>query len=122
MSESVKPLPRLHYIGDVIVGVVSDCRCHSTVCPSTGTVSVLPEWEHESHDIVPPRAEHDLPDGVDFEDYKRWCRMFAAAPDLLAVVVFALSRFCDPHSLDTDPAAVRLKEMGEAALAKAEGN
>lgn len=38
---------------------------------------------------------------------------------LVAAVEFALARFCDPHALDTDPAAVRLKELCEAALALA---
>lgn len=35
---------------------------------------------------------------------------------LVVAVEFALSRFCDPHTLDTDPAAVRLKELCEVAL------
>ena len=36
--------------------------------------------------------------------------------ELVEAVLFGLSRFCDPQNLLDDPAAVRFKEMGEAAL------
>jgi hypothetical protein len=85
MSE--RKLPRLHYIGDVVVGVASDCSCEPIEVSRDTNVFAIASPPHESHDIVPPRTENEMPEGVDFEDYTRWCRMFAASPDLLAVLV-----------------------------------
>jgi hypothetical protein len=84
-------LPKLHYIGDAVVGVVTNCECPRVIPPGDGPMSIA-DHPHESHDIVPPRMEDDMPEGVDFEHYKRWCRMFAAAPDLLAACEAVLDR------------------------------
>ncbi len=45
-------------------------------------------------------------------------RLLAERKRLHFIVEFARSRFCDPENLEDDPAAVRLKEMADAALAE----
>lgn len=40
--------------------------------------------------------------------------------DLLAIARLAYGKFCDPHSVDHDPAAAKLKAMAEAVFAKLE--
>jgi len=82
----MKPLPRLCYIGDVLVGVVSACDCPLPVYPEADGLVCVPDRPHESHDIVPVRGEEELPEGVEMDDYRRWCRLFAAAPELAALL------------------------------------
>lgn len=82
----MKTLPQLWLIGPHVVGVVSECHCPGIPRPLAEGVTFVPDREHEGHDIVPPRMEQDMPEGVDFEDYTRWCQMFAAAPDMLAAL------------------------------------
>jgi hypothetical protein len=48
-------------------------------------------------------------------------RIIVAAAGLKNVVEFALSQFCSPHDLDTDPSSRKLKEIGERALALVKG-
>jgi hypothetical protein len=115
-------LPALCYIGDEIVGVVSDCQCPQTVYPLDAGPVCVASHPHESHDIVPPRMMDDLPEGVDFEHYKQWCRMFAAAPDLLAACKLFISRTTE---FATDPRLLlnlmmEVRPAIEAAIAKTE--
>ncbi len=44
--------------------------------------------------------------------------LIACALEMLDVVRFASIKMCDPHAVDTDPAAARLKQMCEAVLKK----
>ena len=116
-AETSHELPALCYIGDVIVGVVSECLCPPievlTEHAGIGHYCTV-DHPHESHDIVPLLGEDELPEGVDFGDYQRWCRMFAAAPDLLAACK-ALVNFQKGHENWPEVKAA------EAAIAKAEG-
>jgi hypothetical protein len=86
---SDRKMPDLWYIGDIIVGVVSACDCPATPGPgpeAKGGAWMIAEHPHEGHDIVKPVTEDDLPEGVCWEDWIAWCRMFAAAPKMLALL------------------------------------
>lgn len=116
--------PKLYYVGDDAVGVCSECLCPAPA--PRGLARFWPEHPHEAHDIVPVRFEEDLPEGVNFADYKRWCRLFAAAPDLQAALTDLLERTLvveENHVGEVDPPlfAPGLLTAARAALAKAEG-
>ena len=122
MSE--QRLPRLHYVGDAYVGVVSDCRCPEVMRPFLDGQILTAEHAHEQHDIVPVRNEDELPEGVDFEHYKAWCRMFAAAPDLFAACELWDQGFRDGEEWDAHELLAWLnnnRRAARAAIAKAKG-
>jgi hypothetical protein len=80
MSET-KWTPRpWDYIGDHIVGVSGRCEC--PVKQSFGEWFAYPEFAHESHDVVTPIIEDDLPEGVTMQEHMANCHLIAAAPDL----------------------------------------
>lgn len=84
--------------------------------------ALTPDGRHVERGIATLLFDTDeYPDGPAYLEDVANARLIAAAPDLLAVVMFALSKFTDPEQLRTDPASVRLKEMGEAVLAKVKG-
>lgn len=115
-----RTLPPLCYVGDHVVGVVSACHCPEVEVDRDTNVFAVASPPHESHDIVPPRQEDDLPEGVGFEDYKRWCRMFAAAPKMLAA--------CKTAAIALGAYATGVPILGEAlehlnaAIREAEGS
>lgn len=72
------------YVGDEGVGVITDCDCPEEEIgqfPNGETIFIAP---HESHDVVKPLFESALPEGVTMETWRRWMKLIAAAPDLLA--------------------------------------
>jgi hypothetical protein len=108
------------YVGDEIVGVIADCDCpkpdHSG--ESEG-VYVYPTSEHESHDIVPPVFESQLPEGMTMKRHQANCRLIAAAPDLLG----ACESILEWWETDTEPATITFKrfEQLKHAIDKATG-
>lgn len=72
--------------------------------------SVVAQVNRWSYGDSPPSTESDAN-----------ARLIAAAPELLTLCKFGLSRFCDPHTLSYDPAARHYKATAEALLAKIEG-
>src|SRR5215468_498616 len=108
----MKPLPRLCYIGDVLVGVVSACDCPLPVYPEADGLVCVPDRPHESHDIVPVRGEEELPEGVEMDDYRRWCRLFAAAPAMAEALEALLALpGISSFAADRDSTAVRRAAM-----------
>jgi hypothetical protein len=127
MSEEVKPTPHkpaLWYIS-ILVGVAEECRCPA-VEPErpdpTARHYIVVDYPHEAHDVVPVRGEDDLPEGLSFGRYKELCRMFAAAPDLLAACEELLDDYLSTCGLPPEAAnMIGRISRARAAIAKATG-
>jgi len=68
------------YVGDHIVGVVGNCNCPVEEPElAEGEMAIYSDRAHESHDVVPPVIEDDLPEGVTMEEHMANCKLIAAA-------------------------------------------
>lgn len=95
---------RWDYVGDVVVGVVADCCCPAET--KTGKsddpdvpghmsgFTVVRESLHESHDLIKPVFEEDLPEGVSMKEWQDNCRLWAASKEMHRVLTTCADYLC----------------------------
>lgn len=110
-----------NYVGDHVVGVVGDCECQTK--PPEGDFVAYPLTAHESHDVVKPIFEDQLPEGVTMEEHMANCHLIAAAKDLFKACNAALPYLRDHIAMTVSegPGDRIALDMCEAAIAKANG-
>lgn len=122
MSESKHtPFP-WDYVGDHIVGVYGACRCETEVHErdeSGETLVCYSDYQHESHEVVPPITEDDLPEGVTMEEHIANCTMIGALPELL-ITLEAITAI-DPWKRGSYARFKELQDRARKIVAKAKG-